>query len=104
MRVTLTFLLLVFAASGGINISAQADALTIHSVGASSGKQTKERPQRGMSKVDVRKKFGDPAEEQNPVSKDAQRKLHHAISRWVYKDYAVFFADNHVIDTVTHPK
>ena len=104
MRSTLTFLLTALAFSGGINTSAQAEALGIQSVGQTSGKQSKERPQRGMSKDDVRKKFGAPKEEQNPVSKDAQRKLHHAISRWIYKDYAVFFADNHVIDTVTHPK
>ncbi len=79
-----------------------ADMLNIKSVASTSGKMTQfKRPQRGMSMIQVRDNFGKPIEEKAPIGKNKKRRMHHAITRWVYSDFTVVFAEKHVIDTIT---
>jgi hypothetical protein len=94
---TLTVLLMLF----GITLT-HADVLNINSVGTKSGKfSATDRPSRGMSKAQVAKTYGEPIKKIAPVGKNAKRRMHHAISRWIYKDYMVVFAEDYVVDTIT---
>lgn len=50
-------------------------------------------PTRGMSMNTVERQFGMPQEKLAPVGEPP-------ISRWIYRDYKVFFEHQHVIHTV----
>ena len=52
-------------------------------------------PHRGLTKVEVESKFGEPSNRQGPVGEPA-------IYRWDYETYSVFFEDNFVIHSVKH--
>ena len=85
----------------GLSLSAQADTLLVRSVGTTiEQKDTRDFPHRGMSMVDVMKKYGTPEKKMEPVGKNNKRRFHHAISRWVYKDFTVYFAEKRVINTI----
>ena len=95
-------LLILFAACVLTGSMASADVLNINSVGKVSGKYSKQdRPSRGMSKTQVEKTYGAPIKKMDPVGKNPKRKMHHAISRWVYKDFTVVFAEDNVVDTIS---
>ncbi|MDH5358757.1 MAG: hypothetical protein OEY48_02990 [Gammaproteobacteria bacterium] len=51
------------------------------------------RPTQGMTMAEVEQKFG-PAEQKNPAVGEPP------ITRWVYKDFVVFFEHNQVIHSV----
>lgn len=52
-------------------------------------------PHRGLTKLEVESRFGEPSSRQNPVGDPA-------IYRWDYEDYSVFFENNFVIHSVKH--
>lgn len=52
-----------------------------------------ETPKTGMTKANVRAKFGDPLQESAPVGDPP-------ISRWTYSEYVVYFEHDHVIRSV----
>ena len=52
-------------------------------------------PVRGLTKIEVETKFGQPHTRQGPTGIPA-------IYRWDYETYSVFFEDNYVIHTVAH--
>ena len=52
-------------------------------------------PHRGLTKVQVEVKFGQPNSRQGPTGIPA-------IYRWNYDNYSVFFEDNYVIHSVAH--
>lgn len=56
-----------------------------------------ELPVRGMSMREVERKFGPPLEKIPPVGRPP-------ISRWVYRDYTVYFEYKYVIDAVIKRK
>ena len=58
-----------------------------------------QQPVRGMTMQQVRSRFGAPVKEL-PATPTAPN--YPTISRWVYANYTVYFADNHVIHTVVH--
>lgn len=58
------------------------------------------QPTRGMSMQQVIKRFGEPLRKLPPT---VTAPHYPTITRWVYKDYTVYFADKHVIHTVVHP-
>ncbi len=52
-------------------------------------------PVRGLTKVQVESRFGQPNTRQGPTGKPA-------IYRWDYDGYSVFFENDYVIHTVAH--
>ncbi len=52
-------------------------------------------PTRGLTKVQVESRFGQPHSRQGPTGIPA-------IYRWNYDGYSVFFENNHVIHSVIH--
>jgi hypothetical protein len=58
-----------------------------------------EQPTRGMTMRQVRSRFGAPLKELAPTPTAPN---YPTITRWVYSDYTVYFADTHVIHTVVH--
>ena len=52
-------------------------------------------PHRGLTKVEVESRFGQPNSRQGPVGIPA-------IYRWDYDTYSVIFEDNYVIHSVVH--
>lgn len=52
-------------------------------------------PVRGLTKVQVESRFGEPASRQGPTGIPA-------IYRWDYGNYSVFFENNYVIHAVAH--
>lgn len=61
------------------------------------GDSTLPRPGKGMSKAEVEKLFGIPAQVQGPVGQPP-------ITRWHYPDYVVTFEYEHVVHTVLKHK
>ncbi|MFN4290513.1 MAG: hypothetical protein ACK4E7_06495 [Permianibacter sp.] len=61
------------------------------------GDSTLPRPGKGMSKAEVEKLFGTPAQVQGPVGQPP-------ITRWHYPDYVVTFEYDHVVHTVLKHK
>jgi len=55
----------------------------------------KNKPQKGMSKAQVRKRFGEPQQSLNAVGNPP-------ISRWRYAEFTVYFEHNHVIHAVNN--
>lgn len=100
-RSKLKISLLILLLSGWLQNSI-ADSLSIKSVMSTAGKTTSDkRPQRGMSMQQVKHQFGNPVRQQAPIGKNPKRRHHHAITRWVYDNFTVVFAEQRVIDTVT---
>ena len=62
-------------------------------VGQQSDRHNIERPKTGMSKAQVRKTYGDPNSTVGAVGTPP-------ISRWIYKDFTVYFEYNHVVHSV----
>ena len=58
-----------------------------------------QQPTRGMTMHQVRSRFGAPVKEL-PATPTAPN--YPTITRWVYANYTVYFADKHVIHTVVH--
>ena len=52
-------------------------------------------PHRGLSKLQVETRFGQPSSKQGPVGEPS-------IYRWNYKNYSVFFENDIVIHSVVH--
>lgn len=52
-------------------------------------------PHRGLTKIQVESKFGQPSAKSGPVGDPA-------IYRWDYDGYSVIFEDNYVIHSVKH--
>ncbi|GAB4180822.1 MAG: hypothetical protein Tsb002_00130 [Wenzhouxiangellaceae bacterium] len=75
-----------------ITMPALADVLLIEGVDAAA---TRQLPQTGQSKTQVRDLWGPPAEEFAAVGQPP-------ITRWVYADFSVFFEYDHVITSVLH--
>ena len=55
------------------------------------------RPTQGLSMTLVEKKFGEPEQKIAAIGQPP-------ITRWIYKDFAVFFENNLVIHSVVPPK
>lgn len=74
--------------------SIQADVLKIneHDVQV---KQSANAPVRGMTKSEVRRRFGEPVSRKGPVGDPP-------ITRWDYPGYSVFFEHHIVLHTVVH--
>jgi hypothetical protein len=83
------------------NFSLMVSFSTAETISLPIGEQTKqsnmELPQRGMSKQDVIRDFGDPLEITDAVGKPP-------ISQWLYADYVVYFENDWVLySVVKHP-
>lgn len=57
------------------------------------------QPERGMSMQQVRSRFGAPSQKLAPTPTAPN---YPTITRWVYPDYTVYFANHYVIHTVVH--
>ncbi|NNC96458.1 MAG: hypothetical protein HKN88_00140 [Gammaproteobacteria bacterium] len=55
------------------------------------------KPKKGISKAQVRKKYGEPVQTYAPVGQPP-------ITRWRYKDFIVYFEYNNVIHAVANRK
>lgn len=64
-------------------------------VGAASDSSSVMTPRNGITKADVEQKFGMPEERAPAIGQPP-------ISRWVYKDYTVYFEFDRVIHSVVH--
>ena len=64
---------------------------------ARQGDKSIDVPTLGSSKEVVESKYGTPQSKTKPVGKPP-------ISKWVYKDFTVYFESNHVIKAVKHFK
>lgn len=69
---------------------ARSDVLLIEEVRES---MRRDLPSNGLSKAEVRRRFGDPAREHAPVGDPP-------ISRWEYEEYTVYFEHDLVLDSV----
>lgn len=54
-----------------------------------------ETPRKGISKAQVRKRFGEPSDRRGPVGQPP-------ISQWVYGNFTVYFEYDHVVHAVVH--
>lgn len=79
-------------AFGVITNTAQADEVKVPVSEQGANVNT---PRKGISKAQVRKSFGEPAERRGPVGQPP-------ISQWVYGDFTVYFEYDHVIHSVRH--
>lgn len=87
------------------SLPTSAEQLIIKSViSTSSEAAASKRPVRGMSMQQVKSQFGLPIKTHKAVGKNTKRRHHHAITRWTYKDFTVFFAEQQVINSVTLKK
>ena len=66
-------------------------------VGAMAETSSVATPRNGITKQDVEKRFGAPEERAPAVGEPP-------ISRWVYKDYTVYFEADRVIHSVVHER
>jgi hypothetical protein len=78
------------AALTGVALPARSDVLLIEEVRES---MRRDLPSNGLSKADVRQRFGDPAREHAAVGDPP-------ISRWEYEEYTVYFEHDLVLDSV----
>lgn len=88
-RMVLT-LILAFVAMATVPAIAAADVLLIEEVRQAGSMQL---PANGMSKADVRAKFGSPAQTHSPVGDPP-------ITRWDYTHWSVYFEHDLVLSTV----
>lgn len=73
----------------GLSTSAAAETLNM----PADTSEAMQVPTRGMSMAAVERRFGSPQAKLAPVGEPP-------ISRWIYRDYKVFFEHQHVIHTV----
>lgn len=73
--------------------AAGADVLLIEEVRE---RMQRDLPANGMTKEEVRRRYGDPAQRHAPVGEPP-------ITRWVYDDYSVYFEYDLVIESVLNP-
>lgn len=90
LKLTIASLFLIFAATLQVNAQVVKMPDTEAQVVVDSS-----MPHRGLTKVEVESRFGEPSNRQGPVGDPA-------IYRWDYKNYSVFFEDNFVIHSVKH--
>ena len=74
--------------------SLQAETLVIKDTGQFYSSQ---KPQKGMSKAQVRKKFGEPVQTYPAVGQPP-------ITRWKFADFTVYFEHNHVVHAVNNSR
>lgn len=91
MNKFLISLLMIFGVAGAVNISFAEDIKV--PVGEQGQSSTAPLPKTGMTKDQVEKQFGEPAEKVDPVGNPP-------ISKWKYADYVVYFEYDHVIHSV----
>ncbi len=89
----LAVLLLASGLGFGANTAILADEVKVP-VGAQKQANV-ETPKRGISKSQVRKKFGEPSSMSGPVGEPP-------ISTWRYENMTVYFEYNHVVHAVVH--
>ncbi len=89
----LAVLLLASGLGFGANSAVQADEVRVP-VGAQK-QSSVETPKRGISKSQVRKKFGEPSSVKGPVGSPP-------ITTWHYGNMTVYFEYNHVVHAVVH--
>ncbi|MGK7294337.1 MAG: hypothetical protein ACNS61_00750 [Candidatus Wenzhouxiangella sp. M2_3B_020] len=85
-----SILTVLVAVSTGIANPALSDVLLIEEVRES---MRRDLPSNGLTKAEVRQRFGDPAREHSPVGEPP-------ISRWEYEEYSVYFEHDLVLDSV----
>ena len=93
LQLSLTVLLGLALASPAL-----AEVIVLPNGHAEAAKLSKQ-PTRGMTMQQVRSRFGAPLKELAPTPTAPN---YPTITRWVYADYTVYFADKHVIHTVVH--
>jgi len=96
-RYSLPLLAVIAFGAGGLAVPqpAHADNLLIHRVQQEKGMNL---PVRGMSMVQVEKKYGAPQRKLSPRGGDTRK--HPVINRWEYADFIVYFEHEHVIHAV----
>lgn len=60
------------------------------------GEQSIQTPERGLNKIQVSQRYGEPTNRKPPVGDPP-------ISRWIYNGYTVYFENDYVIHSVRHP-
>jgi hypothetical protein len=91
-RLFIHTLALLAITSIGFSIPAIAEDIRVP-VGQQAQDSGVDVPKTGMTKANVRAKFGDPLQESAPVGEPP-------ISRWTYSEYVVYFEHDHVIRSV----
>ncbi len=92
MRIFISSILALFLAVSTLQVNAQ----VVKTPGSSAQVVVNSTmPHRGLSKLQVETRFGQPASKEGPVGTPA-------IYRWNYNNYSVFFENNIVIHSVAH--
>ena len=92
MRIFISSILTLFLAMSTLQVNAQ----VVKTPGSSAQVVVNSSmPHRGLSKLQVETRFGQPASKEGPVGSPA-------IYRWNYSNYSVFFENNIVIHSVAH--
>ena len=92
MRTLISSILAVFLALATLQVNAQ----VVKTPGSNAQViRNSTMPHRGLSKVQVESRFGQPSSKEGPVGNPA-------IYRWNYNNYSVFFENNLVIHSVAH--
>ncbi len=92
MRTLISSILAVFLAMATLQVNAQ----VVKTPGTNAQVVINSTmPNRGLSKVQVESRYGQPASKEGPVGNPA-------IYRWNYNNYSVFFENNLVIHSVAH--
>lgn len=91
MKIQSLLLTAALTLSGGIS----AEVLEISVSKQSPEMQSLERPLNGMTKEEVENAFGSPQEMNDPVGEPP-------ISKWVYRDFTVYFEYSTVLHSVLH--